>query len=161
MQVGALSGWSLVRAEQDRRGGDAPPAREDGPRYPYGFFARYLRDHVFAKMDVEGWRQYQVADWVGIPDDALSVYLNRHAHPTPERRRLLSRLGCDDREMVEAELLDKLHLWMRTHGVERADVARYLETMGAYEAELAARRARERSSALSAVGAAAGEDRGA
>lgn len=151
MQVGVPLGWSLARPREDREDRDRGVPRGDGPRYPYGFFARYLRDYVFDKMDAEGWRQYQVAEWIGIPDDALSVYLNRHAHPTAERRRLLSRLGCREEEMQEAELLDKLDLWMRTHGVGPTDVHHFLERMRARDSRAAARRARERAVSLEAV----------
>lgn len=144
MQVRAVDGWSVVRADTNADEDERSRSRDGGPRYPYGFFARHLRDYVFEKMAAEGWRQYEVADWLGIPDDALSVYLNRHAHPTPERRRLLARLGCDERELLEVELLDKLDLWMRTHGAGRGDVLRFIERMRAHEAQLARRRARAR-----------------
>lgn len=41
-------------------------------RYRFGFFARYLRQFVLAKIDAEGWRQYDVAKFLGMPTHGLS-----------------------------------------------------------------------------------------
>lgn len=144
MHSGMASGGNGSRPEQDPHHDEDSSSHDEGPRYPHGFFARYLREFVFDKMDIEGWRQYQVAEWVGIPDDTLSVYLNRHAHPTGERRELLARLGCDEREMIEAELADKLDLWMRAHDVGGDDVLRFLERIRERDASVARRRATQR-----------------
>lgn len=78
-------------------------------------------------MDAEQWRQYQLAEWLGIPDHALSTYLKRHAIPPPERMARLVELGCDERALAEASLADRLDLWMRTHGVDDAELRRALE----------------------------------
>jgi hypothetical protein len=111
-------------------------ARKPRARYRFGFFARYLRQFVLAKMDAEGWKQFEVADWLDIPQHALSEYLNRHTHPSPERRTNLVRLGCQEAEMDRAEFTDKLEWWMSTHGLASAEVVASLESIQAYEREL-------------------------
>jgi len=97
------------------------------PKYPLGFVARYLRHFAWRKMDAEGWRQYELADWLGIPDHALSTYLKRHALPPPERRHRFVDLGCDEQALGEAEVADRLELWIRNHGFDPDQVRRALE----------------------------------
>lgn len=115
-------------------------------RYRFGFFARYLRTFVLAKMDAEGWRQYDVAAWLDMPTHALSEYLNRHTHPSPERREKLLRLGCTETELARAEFADKLDWWMASHGLGPDDVINSLDAIQTYEREV--RFARSRVSVL-------------
>jgi len=112
------------------------PARKPRARYRFGFFARYLRQFVLAKMDAEGWRQYEVAEWLDMPQHALSEYLNRHTHPSPDRRAKLLRLGCQAEELDRAEFADKLEWWMKTHGMAADDVVDSLEFIQTYEREM-------------------------
>ncbi len=105
-------------------------------RYRFGFFARYLRQFVLAKMDAEGWRQYDVAKFLGMPTHALSEYLNRHTHPSLERRRKLLRLGCGERELARAEFSDKLEWWMASNGLGPDAVLASLDSIHAYEQEM-------------------------
>ena len=105
-------------------------------RYRLGFVAKYLRPLVFEKMHREGWRQYQVADWIGVPRHALSEYLSRRTHPSAERRARLLKLGCDEADLVRAELADKLEWWMRTNGATSLEVRESLGIIEAYRHEL-------------------------
>lgn len=105
-------------------------------RYRFGFFARYLRQFVLAKMDAERWRQYEVAAWLDMPTHALSEYLNRHTHPSPGRRRKLLRLGCSEVELARAEFADKLDWWMSGNGLGPEDVLASLDEIQRYEREM-------------------------
>jgi len=105
-------------------------------RYRFGFFARYLRQFVLAKMDAEGWRQYDVARFLDMPTHALSEYLNRHTHPSQERRRKLLRLGCEEGELARAEFADKLEWWMSSNGLGPEAVIASLDSIQAYEQEM-------------------------
>ena len=111
-------------------------------RYRFGFFARYLRSFVLAKMDAEGWRQYEVAAWLDMPTHALSEYLNRHTHPSPERRKKLLRLGCSEAELSRVEFADKLDWWMSSHGLGADDVIGSLDSIQRYEREVRFARSR-------------------
>ena len=97
------------------------------PKYPLGFVARYLRHFAWKKMDAAQWRQYELAEWLGIPDHALSTYLKRHAIPPPERLARLVELGCDEKALFEAATADRLELWMRTHGIGVEEVRAALD----------------------------------
>lgn len=105
-------------------------------RYRFGFFARYLRQFVLAKMDAEGWRQYDVAKFLGMPTHALSEYLNRHTHPSQERHRKLLRLGCQEGELARAEFSDKLEWWMTSNGLGPDAVIASLDSIHSYEEEM-------------------------
>jgi len=105
-------------------------------RYRFGFFARYLRQFVLAKMDAEGWRQYDVAKFLDMPTHALSEYLNRHTHPSQERRRKLLRLGCEEGELARAEFADKLEWWMSSNGLGPDAVIASLDSIQRYEQEM-------------------------
>jgi len=116
--------------------GQELPGFSHRPRYRYGFFARYLRQFVLAKMDAEGWRQYDVAKFLGMPTHALSEYLNRHTHPLHERRRQLLRLGCEQGELARAEFADKLEWWMSSNGLGPEAVTAALDSIQAYAQEM-------------------------
>jgi hypothetical protein len=115
------------------RAGSSPRPRA---RYRFGFFARYLRQFVLAKMDAEGWRQYDVAKFLDMPTHALSEYLNRHTHPSQERRRKLLRLGCEEGELARAEFADKLEWWMSSNGLGPDAVISSLDSIQRYEQEM-------------------------
>jgi len=110
--------------------------RKPRARYRFGFFARYLRQFVLAKMDAEGWRQYDVAEWLGIPTHALSEYLNRHTHPGADRHAKLRKLGCQEAELARAEFADKLEWWMSSNGLAPEDVVEALERIQKYERQM-------------------------
>lgn len=82
--------------------------RQAAGRYARGFLARYLRPFVFDVMVRHEWSQAEVADSLGMPGHALSDYLSRRAHPSPEREQQLLRLGCDARRLRRVLLADKL-----------------------------------------------------
>ncbi len=105
-------------------------------RYRFGFFARYLRQFVLAKMDAEGWRQYDVAKFLDMPTHALSEYLNRHTHPSRDRRLKLLRLGCEESELARAEFADKLEWWMSSNGLGPDAVIASLDSIQSYEQEM-------------------------
>jgi len=95
---------------EGRRG--VPSGARGLPRYRFGFLARYLRPLVFEARVSRSCRQYEVAQWLGIPSHALSEYLTRRSHPSSEREQKLLRLGCDVRRLRRAMLADKLGFWM-------------------------------------------------
>ena len=110
-------------------------------RYRSGFFARYLRRFVLAKIDAQGWRQQEVAEWLGIPEHALSDYLTRRAHPSADRRCQLERLGCVGQQLLRAQILDKLESWMDANDLDADQLGNCLHQIRAYEYELEQARA--------------------
>ena len=121
-----------IRGNPQPEGARVTETTKKRPRYRSGFLARYVRQFVLAKMDAEGWRQQSVADWLGIPDHALSEYLNRRTHPSPDRRATLFRLGCEKHELARAELLDKLEWWMDTNELSPNQMRNCLHQIQAY-----------------------------
>jgi len=71
-----------------------------------------------------------------MPTHALSEYLNRHTHPSPDRRRQLLRLGCREEDLAGAEFADKLEWWMSSNGLGPEDVVGSLESIQSYEREM-------------------------
>ncbi|NKB90299.1 MAG: hypothetical protein GKS06_18995 [Acidobacteria bacterium] len=101
-----------------------PSPTPDGShrRYRYAFVARYLKPLVFETMLARGWRQYHVAEWLGMPDHALSEYLTGRSHPSEGRLRELGRLGCEMSRLRRAMLADKLTYWIDTMDIGVDDV---------------------------------------
>jgi predicted transcriptional regulator len=59
-----------------------------------------------------GYRQYEVAKWLEIPDHSLSEYLTCRSHPSEDREEKLLRLGGDLRRLRRAILADKISFWI-------------------------------------------------
>ena len=81
-------------------------------------------------------RQYEVAEWLGISDRALSEYLTGQSHPSGSQLQKLERLGSDGTRLKRAMLADKLSHWMDGYDVTPEDVDASLRRI---EAEVARR----------------------
>ncbi len=100
-------------------------------RYRFGFLACYLRPLVFRARMSRGWRQYEIAEWLEIPDHSLSEYLTCRSHPSEEREQKLLRLGCNPRHLRRAILADKLSFWMDKRGLSEDDLGAAVRQVGA------------------------------